>query len=50
VSESIPPLDPGLLGPLRDAEPAPAAVRARARRRLLSAGREGRPATGERLI
>ena len=41
MSESIPPLDPGVLGPLREAEPAPAAVRARARRRLLSAGGEG---------
>ncbi len=37
MSESIPPLDPGLLGPLRDAEPAPSAVRARARQRLLNA-------------
>jgi hypothetical protein len=37
VSEAIPPLDPGLLGPLREAEPAPAVVRARARQRLLNA-------------
>jgi hypothetical protein len=37
VSESIPPLDPGLLGPLREADPAPAAVRARARERLMAA-------------
>jgi hypothetical protein len=37
VSESIPPLDPDLLGALREAEPAPAAVRARARQRLMSA-------------
>jgi hypothetical protein len=37
VSESIPPLDPGLLGPLREADPAPTAVRARARERLMAA-------------
>jgi hypothetical protein len=37
VTESIPPLDPGLRGPLREAAPAPAAVRARARERLLTA-------------
>ncbi|HTB77893.1 MAG TPA: hypothetical protein VK762_31825 [Polyangiaceae bacterium] len=37
MSESIPPLDPDLLGALRDAEPAPAVVRARARQRLMSA-------------
>jgi hypothetical protein len=37
VSESIPPLNPALRGPLREAEPAPAAVRARARERLLTA-------------
>ena len=37
MSESIPPLDPDLLGPLRESEPAPVAVRARARERLLAA-------------
>ncbi len=37
MSESIPPLDPDLVGALREAEPAPAAVRARARQRLMSA-------------
>lgn len=37
MSEAIPPLDPELLGPLREAEPAPADVRARARQRLVGA-------------
>jgi hypothetical protein len=36
VSESIPPLDPELLEPLRSAEPAPPEVRARVRERLLT--------------
>jgi hypothetical protein len=42
----IPPLDPGVLGPLREAEPAPAAVRARARQRLLSVVGGGGPGGG----
>ncbi len=46
MSESIPPLDPGLLGPLREADPAPAAVRARARERLMAAVRGGAGPTG----
>jgi hypothetical protein len=37
MSESIPPLDPELLEPLRSAEPAPPEVRARVRERLLTA-------------
>ncbi len=37
MNESIPPLDPDLVGPLREAEPAPADVRAGARQRLLGA-------------
>jgi hypothetical protein len=37
VSESIPPLDPDILGALRAPERAPADVRARARSRLMSA-------------
>lgn len=37
MSETIPPLDPDIVGPLREADPAPAAVRARARDRLLTA-------------
>jgi hypothetical protein len=37
VSESIPPLDPEILGLLRQADPAPLAVRTRARQRLLGA-------------
>jgi hypothetical protein len=42
VSESIPPLDPGVLRPLGEVEPAMATVRTRARERLLRAveGRE----------
>jgi hypothetical protein len=43
VSETIPPLDPDVLGPLREAERAPAAVRARARQRLMSAVGGGGP-------
>ena len=35
MSESIPPLDPRVLGPLREPEPATATVRTRARERLL---------------
>jgi hypothetical protein len=50
LTESVPPLDPGLLGPLREAEPAPAAIRARARERLLTAvaglGGSGGPGSG----
>ncbi len=48
MTDSLPPLDPGLLGPLREAEPAPAPVRARARQRLLSAvaGLAGTGGTG----
>ncbi len=48
MSESIPPLAPDLLGALRAAEPAPAAVRARARQRLMSAvgGLGGGPGGG----
>jgi hypothetical protein len=34
---TIPPLDPDIVGPLREADPAPPAVRARARERLLTA-------------
>ncbi|HEX4446943.1 MAG TPA: hypothetical protein VH044_09410 [Polyangiaceae bacterium] len=37
MSESIPPLDPDILGALRGPEAAPADVRARARHRLMSA-------------
>jgi hypothetical protein len=38
VSESVPPPDPDLLGPLRQSDPAPDAVRARARGRLMAGG------------
>jgi hypothetical protein len=47
VSESIPPLDPSVLGPLREAESAPAAVRARARQRLMRAVGGGGPGGDE---
>lgn len=57
MSESIPPLDPGLLGPLREAEPAPEAVRTRARQRLMAAvgggggpGSAGGPGAGPRRL
>ena len=43
MSESIPPLDPGVLGPLREPEPEMASVRTRARERLLRAVGGGRP-------
>ena len=48
MSETIPPLDPGIVGPLREVDPAPAAVRARARERLLTAvaGQAGQAGQG----
>jgi hypothetical protein len=48
VSESIPPLDPELLEPLRSAEAAPPEVRARVRERLLTTVAAGGAGVGGR--